>query len=357
MVIVHGLGCSTYSFREIVKIVGSSGIRAVAMDLPGSGFSEKSVIEEGGSWGGVFGRFWDVYSDIKEHGLFWGFDHLIENGYVPYEKNEDIASSRKIVKPIELGPQEMGRVLGQVIDSMGLAPVHLVLHDSALGMSANWVSENSRSVRSVTLIDSAPRGAALAWWVLDVPVARELLLGVSVLYAKFFNMFCSKLAGFPAAEAHRVLLKGRYGRQAVVGMAKKMNYSFDLEAWGGLEGIKGVPIQVLWSSSWSKQWSEEGRQVANALPQANFVFHSGGRWPQEDVADELAGRIVQFVSSLPAITRQVEEDPQPKHTHQMFEEATMGDDHYHLSGRDQYDGLARGHGHAPGFMDAYGLSH
>ncbi|KAK0583979.1 hypothetical protein LWI29_005910 [Acer saccharum] len=37
---------------------------------------------------------------------------------------------------------------------MNLVPVHLVLHDSALLMSANWVVENSGLVKSITLLDT-----------------------------------------------------------------------------------------------------------------------------------------------------------------------------------------------------------
>jgi len=82
------------------------------------------------------------------------------------------------------------------------------------------------------------------------------------------------------AETHRVLLRGRDGRRAVVGMGRKMNNSFDIAEWGGSDGLKDTPMQVLWSDGWSKEWSEEGRRVADALPQAALVMHSGGRWPQ-----------------------------------------------------------------------------
>ena len=88
VLIVHGLGCSSYTFRKIVESLGFKGLHAVAIDLPGSGFSDKSmVVTEEGSGGGL-GRVWEIYSEIKEKGLFWGFDQLIEQRYVDYEKNE-----------------------------------------------------------------------------------------------------------------------------------------------------------------------------------------------------------------------------------------------------------------------------
>ncbi|KAL3538106.1 hypothetical protein ACH5RR_001472 [Cinchona calisaya] len=286
VLIVHGFGCSSFAFHGVVKSLGLKGVRAVAIDLPGSGFSDKSmvVVEENlrGS-GGVLGGFWDVYGEIKEKGLFWGFDQLIEKGYVNYEENEIRVSKREVVKTVELGAEEMGRVLSQVIDAMGLAPVDLVLHDSALALSANWISENSRLVRSVIVLDSIPSRTALPFWVLDVPVVREVVLGVGFVFERVLGMCCSKSIGKVETEAHRILLKGRDGRRSVVGMGKRVNYSLDLSEWSGLDEVKSLPMRVIWSSGSSKEWGEEGSQVADALPQATFVTRSGGPWPQECV--------------------------------------------------------------------------
>lgn len=329
------------------------GVHAVAIDLPGSGFSDKHRLEVDERRNGFLGRVSDVYSEIKEKGLFWAFDQIVETGQIPYEEIEARALSRKSVKVLELGSEEMGKVLGQVIDSIGLAPVHLVLHDSALGVSANWILENSGSVRSVTLLDTASRLApALPLWVLEMPVVREIVLGFPSLYARVLNLCCSKSIGALDVEAQRVLLKGKDGMRAVVGMGKKLNYSFDLAEWGGSEGLKGLPIQVLWSSVWSKEWSDEGQVVSAAIPQARLVKHSGGRWPQVDTADEVAEHIVQFVSSLPKSVRQVEEEPVPEHIQKMFDEAKgSDDDHAH----DHHHGHGHDHGHGTGFSDAYGL--
>ncbi|GFZ02960.1 alpha/beta-Hydrolases superfamily protein [Actinidia rufa] len=350
--------CS-FTFRKIVESLGRKGLHAVAIDLPGSGFSDKSmVVMEESSVGGL-GRIWEIYSEIKEKGLFWGFDQLIEQGYVDYEKNEIRISRRESVRAIELGPEEMGRVLGQVIDAMGLAPVDLVLHDSALGLSANWVLENPGLVRSVTLLDTTSSATALPLWVLGIPVVREFVLGFRFVFGRVLELCCSKSVGGLDVEAHRILLKGRDGRRAVVGMGKKLNCSFDLVEWGSSGEVKGLPMQVVWSSGWSKEWSEEGRRVTNALPQASFVTHSGGRWPQDDSADEIAQSIFQFLSKLPKSVRQSEEEPIPEHIQKMFDEAKGRDHHHHDHHGHEHDhGVHEhdhGHAHTAGYMDAYGL--
>lgn len=280
VVIVHGLGLSSYSFRKVLDSLGSKGVRALAFDLPGNGFSDKSTAEIDESSNGVLGRLLDVYNLIHEKGIFWAFDQIIETGQIPYEEIQKHVPKRKILKPIGLGPEDIGSILGQIIDTIGLAPVHLVLHDSALSMAGYWVAENSGFVRSLTLIDTLSK-PSLPLWLLELPVVREVILGSNFVYSRLINLCCSK--GNDAlldVEAHRVLLKGLGGRRAVVSMGKKLNDSFDIGEWGGLDDLKSVPMQVIWSNGWSNEWSTKGRRVAEVLPQASFVEHSGGRWAQ-----------------------------------------------------------------------------
>ncbi|KAG6588477.1 Protein AUXIN RESPONSE 4, partial [Cucurbita argyrosperma subsp. sororia] len=347
VVVVHGLGLSSYSFRKVLDSLGSKGVRAVAFDLPGNGFSDKSTAEIDENSNGVFGRLLDVYNLIHEKGIFWAFDQIIETGQIPYEEIQKHVPQRKILKPIGLGPEEIGSILGQIIDTVGLAPVHLVLHDSALSMAGYWVAENSQSVRSLTLIDTLSN-PSLPLWLLELPVAREIVLGSNFVYSKLINFCCSK--GNDAAldvEAHRVLLKGRGGRRAVVSMGKKLNHSFDIAEWGGLDDLKSVPIQVIWSNNWSDEWSAEGSRVADLLPQAAFVKHSGGRWAQEDAANAIVDSIAQFVSSLPPTVRKAVEEPE--HTQKVFDELGNSDQHHHHHDHGGHDI------HGAGYMEGYGL--
>ncbi|RWR72663.1 protein AUXIN RESPONSE 4 [Cinnamomum micranthum f. kanehirae] len=361
LLLIHGLGSNSYSFRRVLRSLASDGLRAVAIDLPGSGFSDKTVLEEVERSSGAVGRFLEVYDEIREKGLFWGFDQLIETGQIPYEEKVGV-SKRKILKPLVLGLEEMGRVIGQVVDSMGLAPVHLVLHDSALGAGAIWASESPGSVSSVTLIDSAAKLAALPTWVLGIPVVREVMLGFPLAYVGLLRFYCSRSMERSVVEAHKVLLRGRDGLRAAAGFSKGLNYSFDLVEWAGSESMGSVPVQVLWSSTWSQVWIEEGRRVADAVPRAKFDTHSGGRWPQEDAADEIAEKIARFVSSLPKSIRKIEEEPLPEHIQKMFDEATDTHHHHHHGHHHSHDHHHHDHGshdhaHGAGFMDPYGVGH
>ncbi|GAB2277493.1 hypothetical protein Dimus_012200 [Dionaea muscipula] len=341
VLIVHGLGCSSFTFREIVDLLASKGIFAVAIDLPGSGFSDKSVVEEREKFGGVLGSFIDVYDQIKEKGLFWGFDNLIEHGRVPFEENVELqVSTRKSVVPLELGSEELGRVLGQIVVSLGLAPVHLVLHDSALAMSANWVLEWAGSLRSLTLVDTMPGDSALPLWAFKFPVVREVVLGFDFAFRRLIELCCSKSMGSWDVEAHRSITKSNDGRRSIVGMGKKLNMSFDLAEWVNSDRVKGVPVQLIWSGSWSNEWIQGGRQVAEEIPGAKFFMHSSGRWPRGDGLNEIAEEILSFMASLPKTIKQAEEEPLPKHFQTMSDEGESND----------HDPPAHG-----SYMGAYGL--
>ncbi|KAL6558061.1 hypothetical protein OROMI_018411 [Orobanche minor] len=356
VLVVHGIGCSSFAFHNVVSSLGRRDVHTVAIDLPGSGFSDKSIVVAEDSVGetSVLGGLWEVYQEIKAKGLFWGFDQLVEQGYVNFEESKVPVSKKKsAVKAIELGSEEMGKVLGQVVDSMGLAPVDLVLHDSALALSANWISENRASIRSVVVLDGRPSGTALPLWALEIPVVREIVLGSRFVFERVVGSCCMKSVGGPEADAHRILLKGRDGRRAVAGMGKKLNFSFDLSEWGSLNEVKVLPIRVIWSD----EWSDEGRRIADALPQATFVTHSGGRWIQEHNSEEVAESIYDFVSYLSKVTKRMLEEPILHHVDEMLGEAKSSDDYYHHQhghgGHDQCDGH---HAH-DGYTDAYGISH
>ncbi|KAK2419119.1 protein AUXIN RESPONSE [Trifolium repens] len=358
VLILHGQALSSYSYRNLIQSLSTQGVRVIAIDIPGNGFSDKSVEVSVEGLDGIFGRFSYVYSEIQEKGFFWAFDQIVETGQIPYEEVLARMSKRKVSKPIDLGSEEIGKVLGQVIDTLGLAPVHLVLHDSALGFTANWVSENSNLVSSLTLVDTPPlNSGAFPIWVLEVPLIREVVLGFPLVFEKVVNFCCSKRIGGLDADAHRVLLKNGDGRKSVVATGKNLNSSFDLAEWGGSDRLKDMPMQLIWSSNWSEEWTREGNQVAGALPRAKFVTHSGGRWAQEDVAVEIAEKISQFVLSLPKTVRKVEQESSiPDHIQETFDEAKTGDGHDHHHGHG-HDRLGEDDIQEAGYTDAYGLGH
>ncbi|KAF3785659.1 AUXIN RESPONSE 4 protein [Nymphaea thermarum] len=357
VLLVHGTGCDSFSFRRVLESLASRGIRAVGIDLPGSGFSGKSfreTVED--QWPRMLDSFRDVYDEIKEKGLFWGFDQLVETGNLPYHEKKTRVRFSEELRPIGLDSVRVGGVIEQIIDSMDLSPVHLVLHDSAVtAISGLMRSVASGSIRSVTIVDAVtdPKKSAFPFWVLDVVGVREVLLASKWIYTALLRHCCSKSMSWSTGNDHRLLLKARGGAKAVAEMGRRINTSFDLAEWVNSPVMSGVPARILWSSTWSEDWTKEGRRVAAAFPHAGFVAHSGGRWPQEDEADSVAEAIAQFVLSLPKSVRRIEETELDSNR-KMMKKSNI---HFHDGHENDHDHDHYHHGHETSYPNDYGLGH
>ncbi|EPS62919.1 hypothetical protein M569_11871 [Genlisea aurea] len=288
VLIVHGAGCSSFSFRRVVDSLAEANVHAAAIDLPGSGFSDRSVAVTQNRDGGKnpLRGMWSVVEDIREKGLFWGFDQLIQQGYVNLPEKTTVINN-----PIEFNA---GRLLEQVIHSMPLPPpIDLVLHDTAFPLLSDWISQNPTTIRSLVLLDSSPNGTALPLWAFQTPLVKEMVMGMGCVFRRAVAGCCvARWESGEEAEAHRVLLKGWDGGRS--GMGASSSRSLDLGEWGGRN--EQLPVKVIWSEG----WSSEGREVAAALPRATLSLHSGGRWVQgRDAAVEVAQRIREFITSLP----------------------------------------------------------
>jgi len=120
--------------------------------------------------------------------------------------------------------------------------------------------------------------------VFDVPVLGRLVLRVPALFCGLARLCCTQGLEGEEAEAHRAAMQEEGKTHGVIEAWKAMNHSFQLGEWrGSSDEVRRLPMMVLWSGSWSDMWIDEGKKVAAALPDAKFVYHSGGRWPQVSV--------------------------------------------------------------------------
>ncbi|XP_020277199.1 protein AUXIN RESPONSE 4 isoform X2 [Asparagus officinalis] len=252
--------------RNVMPSLSAAGIRSIAIDLPGSGFSERIGASGNVNW------LFRIWREIRAKGIFWAFDQLVETGEIPEPQIGGGSVS-----------ELFGRVVGQVFDEMSLRkPVHLVLHDSAWGAAMNWVSANSGSVRSVTFLDSSPAELpAFPFRFLEMPVVGDLVMHSRIVFGWLVKVCCLRSEnGKDAAEVYRSLMRYNAGREGVIAVGNGLNYSFDLGEWAMSERMKDVKFQVLWSNMWSDRWIDEGRRMAAVLLEARLSWHFGGRWPQ-----------------------------------------------------------------------------
>ncbi|CAM0944282.1 unnamed protein product [Alopecurus aequalis] len=285
VLILPGLAAGSFSFRLLLSSLSTRGLVAAAIDLPGQGLSPPPPAPPPRT---------NALREIMDRGIFHAFEHLVETGEVPFQEAAPELSHSFYA------PTEAAAAVARAVDALGLAPVHLVLHDSALAAGAAFVSANPAAVRSVTLIDTTATLPAFPAAVLGVPVLGRLVLWVPALFKGLMRLCCARGMDAQEADAHRAAMGGEGKRDAVFEAWKAMNHSFDLREWrNSSPEVKRLPMMVLWSGSWSDKWIDEGKKVTTALPDTKFVYHFGGRWPQVDACEEIAKLISEFVASLP----------------------------------------------------------
>jgi pimeloyl-ACP methyl ester carboxylesterase len=226
-----------------------------------------------------------------DRGIFHAFEHLVQTGEVPYQE-PDAGEGAPPPASSPYAPAQAAAAVAHAVEALGVAPVHLVLHDSALAAGAAFASANPGMVRSMTLVDTTVSLPAFPAAVFDVPLLGKLVLRVPALFHGLVLLCCARGMGAEEAEAHRVAMRGEGRAEGVVEAWKALNHSFQLGEWRrSSEDVRQLPLMVLWSGSWSDLWIDEGKKVVAALPEAKFMYHPGGRWPQVSV-------IFQFTASI-----------------------------------------------------------
>ena len=123
VLLLHSVPSSSFLFRKMLPELAGHGLRAVSFDFPGVGLSDKP-------------------------------------------------------KGIDYDWHALSKWVGRVVDTMELQPVHLVLHDIAGPIGAEWAIQNPVKVRSITvtntLMDVAHFTPPFPMWTFRVPVMRHV---------------------------------------------------------------------------------------------------------------------------------------------------------------------------------------
>ncbi|MBW2381939.1 MAG: alpha/beta fold hydrolase [Deltaproteobacteria bacterium] len=123
VLLLHGVPSSSFLFRKMLPELAARGLRAVSFDFPGVGLSDKP-------------------------------------------------------KGIDYDWHALAKWVGRVVDTLALPPVHLVLHDIAGPIGAEWAIQNPVKVRSITvtntLLDVAHFTPPFPMWTFRLPAMRHV---------------------------------------------------------------------------------------------------------------------------------------------------------------------------------------
>jgi pimeloyl-ACP methyl ester carboxylesterase len=124
VLLLHGVPSSSFLYRKMLPELAGQGFRAISFDFPGVGLSDKP-------------------------------------------------------KDIDYDWHALAKWVGRVVDTLELPPVHLVLHDIAGPIGAEWAIQNPLKVRSITitntLMDVAHFTPPFPMWTFRVPALRHVV--------------------------------------------------------------------------------------------------------------------------------------------------------------------------------------
>lgn len=124
VLLLHGVPSSSFLYRKMLPELAEKGLRAISFDFPGVGLSDKP-------------------------------------------------------KDIEYDWHALAEWVGRIVDTLELPPVHLVLHDIAGPIGAEWAIQNPMKVRSITitntLMDVAHFTPPFPMWTFRVPALRHVV--------------------------------------------------------------------------------------------------------------------------------------------------------------------------------------
>lgn len=124
VLLLHGVPSSSFLYRKMLPELAQHGLRAVSFDFPGVGLSDKP-------------------------------------------------------KDLDYDWHSLSKWVGRVVDTLALPPVHLVLHDIAGPVGAEWAIQNPVKVRSITvtntLMDVAHFTPPFPMWTFRLPVLRHVV--------------------------------------------------------------------------------------------------------------------------------------------------------------------------------------
>jgi haloalkane dehalogenase len=201
VLLLHGVPSSSFLYRKMLPELAGHGLRAISFDFPGVGLSDKP-------------------------------------------------------KDIDYDWHALSKWVGRVVDTLALPPVHLVLHDIAGPIGAEWAIHNPVKVRSITvtntLMDVAHFTPPFPMWTFRVPVMRHVAFStmntrMMLTLFRYSGVKNPEAVDEDVIDGYIYLLKNNGGHHSFLAIMDGFDLSEQHRDWlrDGLLAID-KPMQLVW---------------------------------------------------------------------------------------------------------------
>ncbi len=249
---VHGVPTSSFLYRKVVQHLQSRGLRAIAIDLPGLGLSERPE----------------------------DFNYIFSN---------------------------FGRFCNRFLDELKIDEVHLLIHDIGTPIGLSMADQNSSRIRSITVLNSMLDVEHFVKPLAMRPF-EKLVLGEAALAMLTPSTFplMMKTAGVVnddviskeemAAYIH--LLKKEDGGKAFLKIMRSFEQTKEFteacyRAWKN----PAYPVQLIWGDKDPfLTWEEKGREFEEARPVVPVTKVESKHFLQEEAYETIAAKVKELAT-------------------------------------------------------------
>ena len=253
VLLLHGVLSSSFLYRKMLPELAAQGLRAISFDFPGVGLSDKP-------------------------------------------------------KGIDYDWHALSSWVGHVVDALALPPVHLVLHDIAGPIGAEWAIQNPVKVRSITvtntLLDVAHFTPPFPMWAFRVPGMRHLAFStmstkMMLPIFRYGGVKNPEAVDEDVVESYIYLLKNNGGHHSFLEIMGGFDLSEKHRDWlrDGLLAID-KPMQLVWGQQEIAIPKAQLHYIKQVFPLRAAHMVDARHFLQEEQPAVIAAHIAAFAQDI-----------------------------------------------------------